>query len=359
MDIFEIALNFDLKGDIKEIIENSNGLINKTYIVITTNNKYIIQKINQNVFKNPINVMHNIKIVIDHLRKYTNDCELLKLINTKAGNYYLVNNDDVYRCYNYLNDSIFYNKPTNYKQLYEMGKAIGQFHFQLLDLDPNKLEITIPNFHDTDIRYNTLINSFLNSDSYKQQEVLDLYEFINNEINNTVNINKLVLNQTIQQKIVHNDTKLNNFVFSKSTNKAKCLIDLDTVMPGSILFDFGDALRSAGSTVNEECFKFEQIDFSIINFIYFLIGYFQIMVNHLDDLEIELLYDSIFMITIECGMRFLTDYLDDDKYFCVKMPKHNLLRAKNQLTLAKKIKNQKNLINNTIKNIKNRLKNAN
>lgn len=359
MDIFEIALNFDLEGDIKEILENSTGLINKTYIVITSNKKYIIQKINQSVFKNPLSVMYNIKVVIEHLRKYKKDCELLKLISTKAGNYYLVNNGDVYRCYNYLNDSIFYNNIKNNKQLYEMGKTIGLFHYELLDLNPNQLEITIPNFHDTDIRYDALINSYLNSDIYKQQEVFELYEFINNEIKNTININKLVLNNELKQKIVHNDTKLNNFVFSKSTNKAKCLIDLDTVMPGSILFDFGDALRSAGSSINEECFDFDQIDFSTVNFVYFVIGYFEIMENHLEEKEIELLYDSIFMITIECGMRFLTDYLDGDKYFSVKMPKHNLLRAKNQLLLAKKLKNKKNIIKKTIKNIKKRIKSVN
>lgn len=359
MDILNIALNFDLEGDIVKINENSTGLINKTYIVITTCNKYIIQKINHLVFTNPELVMKNIKIVIQHLSKHKKECEMLGLINTISGNYYLVNNGDVYRCYNYLNDSIFYNSAVNDKQLYEMGKAIGEFHQNLLDLNPNKLEVTIPNFHDTDIRYRTLIESFKNCDTFKQQEVIELYNYINHEIQETVNINELLNSHQIKTRIVHNDTKLNNLVFSKKTGKAKCLIDLDTVMPGSILFDFGDALRSAGSTVTEECREFDKIDFSLNKCLYFIIGYLEMMSNYLDEKEVELMYDSIYMITIECGMRFLTDYLDGNKYFSINYEKQNLYRAINQLMLSKKIKNQKNLIRKSINNINNRIKSLN
>ena len=259
---------------------------------------------------------------------------MLGLINTISGNYYLVNNGDVYRCYNYLNDSIFYNSAVNDKQLYEMGKAIGEFHQNLLDLNPNKLEVTIPNFHDTDIRYRTLIESFKICDTFKQQEVIELYNYINDEIQETVNINKLLNSHQIKTRIVHNDTKLNNLVFSKKTGKAKCLIDLDTVMPGSILFDFGDALRSAGSTVTEECREFDKIDFSLNKCLYFIIGYLEMMSNYLDEKEVELMYDSIYMITIECGMRFLTDYLEGDVYFRTTHAEHNIIRARNQFKLV-------------------------
>ena len=359
MDILDIALNFDLEGDIINIKENSNGLINKTYIVITTCNKYIIQKLNNVVFSKPELVMKNINIVIQHLKKHKKECEMLGLINTTNGNYFLVKNGDFYRCYNYLNDSIFYNSVKNDQQLYKMGKAIGEFHHDLLELNPNKLEVTIPNFHDTEIRYQLLINSFKNSDVFKQQETIDLYNYINQEIKETININQLLKNNQVKTRIVHNDTKLNNLVFSKSTGKAKCLIDLDTVMPGSVLFDIGDALRSAGSTVTEECIEFDKIDFSLKKCLYFIIGYLEIMSKHLDDIEVELIYDSIYMITIECGMRFLTDYLDGDKYFSIKYNKHNLFRAINQFTLSKKIKKYKNFIKNSINNINNRIKNIN
>lgn len=355
MNIMEIALNFDLNGDIIDIRENDTGLINKTYIVITTSNKYIIQKINNAVFKDPISVMKNIRTVIEHLKNQNKTCEMLNLINTKAGNYYLVNNEDVYRCYNYLNDSIFYNKVKNYKQLYEMGKTIGEFHKELIDLDPSTLCNTIPNFHDSDLRYDNLVNAFKCSTVYKQQEVFSIYDCINNEIKEVTNLNKLINENQIPIRIAHNDTKINNIVFSKSTNKGKCLIDFDTIMPGTILFDYGDALRSVGSNVSEESFDFDNIDFSINNFIYFTSGYLSSIGDKLNNNELNYLFDSIYMITFECGMRFLTDYLDGDKYFFVKFPKHNLFRAINQLTLAKKIKNKKELINKIIKEMKKRV----
>ncbi len=355
MDIYEIALNFDLDGEIIDVIENNIGLINKTYIVTTTTNKYIIQKINSSVFKQPIDVMTNIKLVIEHLKNKVNNCEMLKLISTKTGNYYLIKNEEVYRCYNYLSDSIFYDKVINTKQLYEMGKTIGLFHRQLLDFDSTKIKETIKNFHDTDSRFDNLVSAYQNSTNYKQQEVMEIYSYIIEEKKNVINLNELLKNNLIPKRVVHNDTKINNLVFSKTTNKGKCLIDLDTVMPGTILFDYGDALRSIGSNTSEECFKFEDIDFSLNNFIYFSIGYLSAIGDKLDISELEHLYDSILMITYECGMRFLTDYLDGDKYFSVKFAKHNYLRAKNQILLAKKIKNKELLINKILNALKKRV----
>ncbi len=354
MNILEIALNFDLNGEIVDIRENNTGLINKTYIVITTLSKYIIQKINNNVFKDPIAVMQNIIITIDHLRKQNKTCEMLNLNKTKTGKYYLVKNNEVYRCYNYLKDSMFYNKIKNRHQLFEMGKTIGEFHKELIDLNPFELSDTIPNFHDSDYRYKDLINSFILAPSDKQQEVISIYCYINNEIENVTNLNKLLEEKVIPIRIAHNDTKINNVVFSRSTEKGKCLIDFDTIMPGTILFDYGDALRSVGSNVSEEYFNFDDIDFSIDNFVYFTIGYLSAIGDQLQNIELKYLYDSIFMITFECGMRFLTDYLDGDKYFTIKFPKHNLYRAINQLTLAKKVKNKEEIIKKIINEIKNR-----
>ena len=352
MDIYEIALNFELDGRIINILENDVGLINKSYVIITSTNKYIIQKINKSVFNNPIAIMENIKIVTEHLQKQNESCESLKLISTKTGNYYLVNNDDYYRCYNYLKNSISYNYPHNLKHLYELGKTIARFHYNLKELKITKLKETIINFHDTKIRYNNLVTAFINSDSYRQQETIELYNFVIDNKDNINNINFLLQNGSLPKRIVHNDTKFNNLIFNRLNNKAKCLIDLDTVMPGSILFDFGDAMRSAGTSTNEEDFDFNKLDFDLDKFTYFTIGYLSNAKDLICEQEINLLYDSILMITFECGMRFLTDYLEYDKYFKINFPKHNLLRAKNQLLLSKKIIEKKEIIIKTIKLIK-------
>lgn len=356
MKIDEIVKEFNLCGDIVEIFSNEIGLINKSYIVITTEKKYIIQKINKLVFHEPDKIMNNIKVVTEHLNSLKKTCDNLKLIVTKSGKYHLVNDGEYYRCYDYINDSVTYNFPKHNKQLYELGDAIGNFHKDLLNLDVNKLHITIPNFHDTDVRFNQLVEAFINSDPYKQDESIELYKFVLDNIDQVVNINKELENSKIPWHIVHNDTKFNNLVFDKTTNKAKCLIDYDTVMPGSILFDFGDAMRSAAASVSEECFKYELIDFNLIRFVYFTIGYYYKMKDMLTEREIELLYDSMLMISFECGMRFLTDYLDNDKYFSVKFPKHNLKRSKNQFILSKKIIEKKERIKKIIKIIQKRIK---
>ena len=290
--------------------------------------------------------------MINHLNeKRQFKCENLELISTKVGNNCLENDGEFYRCYNFVNNSITYDFVENPSQIYEMGKVLGDFQTSLSDFNPKDLKITIPDFHDTKKRFEKLVETFKNADSYKQQEVSELYFYIIKNIDQysliTDNLNRGIL----PLRVVHNDTKLNNVIFDKNTKKAKCLIDLDTVMPGSLLFDFGDAVRSFVSNTCEDAKDLSNIGFDMNLFCYFVIGYAYKVRNIITDEEIALLIDSIYIITMEITIRFITDYLENNKYFMVKYDKHNLDRAKNQITLAKTIEYKKEQLRKIVKNV--------
>lgn len=351
MNILEICHEFNIFNVLK-VENNTNGLINKSYIIKTKDRDYIIQKINNSVFKDPFLLMNNIEKVINHLNeKRQFKCENLELISTKVGNNCLENDGEFYRCYNFVNNSITYDFVENPSQIYEMGKVLGDFQTSLSDFNPKDLKITIPDFHDTKKRFEKLVETFKNADSYKQQEVSELYFYIIKNIDQysliTDNLNRGIL----PLRVVHNDTKLNNVIFDKNTKKAKCLIDLDTVMPGSLLFDFGDAVRSFVSNTCEDAKDLSNIGFDMNLFCYFVIGYAYKVRNIITDEEIALLIDSIYIITMEITIRFITDYLENNKYFMVKYEKHNLDRAKNQITLAKKIEYKKEQLRKIVKNV--------
>lgn len=351
MNILEICHEFNIFNVLK-VENNTNGLINKSYIIKTKDRDYIIQKINNIVFKDPFLLMNNIEKVINHLNeKRQFKCENLELISTKVGNNCLENDGEFYRCYNFVNNSITYDFVENPSQIYEMGKVLGDFQTSLSDFNPIDLKITIPDFHDTKKRFEKLVETFKNADSYKQQEVSELYFYIIKNIDQysliTDNLNRGIL----PLRVVHNDTKLNNVIFDKNTKKAKCLIDLDTVMPGSLLFDFGDAVRSFVSNTCEDAKDLSKIGFDMNLFCYFVIGYAYKVRSIITDEEIALLIDSIYIITMEITIRFITDYLENNKYFMVKYEKHNLDRAKNQITLAKKIEYKKEQLRKIVKNV--------
>lgn len=347
--IKNIAKRFKISSDPIRIYSNDTGLINKSYIVQCEKDDYIIQKINNYVFTNPSQLMKNIILITKHLIK--NNKKTLNIIQTTENENYLCLNNEYYRCYSFIDNTISYDYSNNLKLLYEFGKKLGEFHYDLINFDENLLSETIKDFHNTPLRLQTLINSYNKSDNEKQIQVKEYYDFIlAHEIYLKKIVNGISDNQ-IPLKVAHYDTKLNNCLFNRFTNKAVCIIDLDTVMKGSRLFDIGDAIRSSCITVKEDSNEFEIVDIDISKFICFLIGYFSIMKNYLTDSEIDLLVDSCIIISFECSIRFLTDYLDGNKYFHIDYEKQNLVRSINQLTLARRLLNRKESLNKIIRNI--------
>lgn len=351
MELLNVINNFKINGEVEVTKRINDGLINNSFYVCTDKNrKYILQQINNFVFKNPKDIVKNIVVVTNHLKNKVDE-KNLELVLTKNNDYLLELNNKIYRMYDYIDNSYTLQiKDLDNQKIFEIGKIIGKFHANLYDLDIKSVKETIKNFHNTPDRIEKLFNSYnlwtLNNDDLMIKEYIG---FVKKEIDRLSIIENKIEVGSLKKHIIHNDTKLNNIMFDKKSNKAKCLIDFDTVMPGNILFDIGDALRSLGSNALEDEQKFSIIDFDDLKYYCFMIGYLSQMSDKLTEEELNLIPHSIYTITMECSIRFMTDFLDGNKYFHIDYPNHNLIRSLNQMTLAKKILTKLNSLNkNTI-----------
>lgn len=349
----KIVSKFQIEGKIKSIIGLNNGLVNKSYLVTTTSKKYLFQKINYYVFNNPVEVMENIEHVTNHLKDKNQ--RTLIIIKTKDNKTYYSKNNNYYRMYEYMDDLINVDNINN-DICTQVGKAIGNFQQLLFDFNPLLLHETISKFHCLKSRINQLIESYesLNNDNIRKKEVKELYQYIIKESKINLNIDKLVDEGIIPYRIVHNDTKLNNIMFNKE-GTAVTMIDLDTVMPGVVLYDYADAVRSSVPTNDENETNLELVRFDEYRFINLTIGYLSKMYNYLTYDEINQLVNAVGVITLECSCRFLTDYLNYDKYFKITYPKHNLDRAFNQITLYNDYKTKSHKWKMMVKKIYQRL----
>lgn len=365
----EIANNFKFKGNLINIEENNQGNINKTYILTYDHNKYLLQKINSNVFKEPYLVMKNIELVTKHIKKklkVLNDnnhktLNIIKTINNE--NMYIYTNSDgeqeYYRAFDYIEDCISYdsfNDSKNALELaYQVGKSFGNFQSLLKDFPISLLNETIKDFHNTPKRFNDLLLSIENN-------ITDRAFKYSKEI--VVLISKLKecsiimdnLGKSIPIRVTHNDTKLNNILMNKNTNEGLAIIDLDTVMPGSILFDIGDGIRSACSNALEDETDKNKIYFNLDLIKEYLRGFLEETYDFLTQDEINYMGLSIKIITYEQTIRFLTDYINGDTYFKIKYKEHNKDRFLNQYILLQDIEIKLDEINEfifkTIKELK-------
>lgn len=334
MSAFEIEFDVDPYGD---------GHINDTYMADSTP-KYILQRINTSIFKNPDQLMQNINLVTKHLRNAIiknggdPERETLNIIKTNEGKLYHQTSDgSCFRMYKFIDDTLTLNLPENPQQFEESAKAFGQFQNMLSDFDASSLYETIPDFHNTPKRTQNLINAFEKDTAKRGEEVKDIYEGYLEFANDCAVIQNCLDSGEIPYRVTHNDTKLNNVLFDKATEKCLCVIDLDTVMPGSLLCDFGDSLRFGASTAAEDEADLEKVWFSLEYFESYTKGFLSELKDTITKKEIELLPISALVLTYECGIRFLTDYLDGDTYFKIHYPDQNLVRAKNHLKLCQDI----------------------
>ena len=332
----DILMHFNI--DIKPS-SYGNGHINDTYL-IKTNPSYILQKINKNVFKDPVSVMQNIKLVTEHLRKKIIESggnperETLNLIETTDGKpYYRSESGEYYRMYIFVEGARSYEIVENPMQLYNAAKAFGNFQKMLADFPAEKLVEVIPNFHNTKVRYNDFVKSVDENKVSRAAGVQDEIDFVLNRKNDTGIIVDAIDAGKIPVRVTHNDTKLNNVLLDDKTGDGVCVIDLDTVMPGSLLYDFGDALRFGGSSGAEDEKNLSKIYFDLEKFEYFTKGFIEALPT-ITDYELELLPFSVKLMTLECGSRFLADYLNGDVYFKTHYPEHNLVRCRTQFKLV-------------------------
>lgn len=349
---YEIAKMFLLEGEIIKIEKYGNGLINKTYIIITDKEQYILQKINNYVFKDVNLLMENIYLVTKYIKKKKG--HTLELVKTKDNTLLSVFNDEYYRVYKMKKDGYSYESLEDDKLALRMGKIIGQFQQNLVDIDIDKVNKTIPFFHDIRHRYIDLIKSFRKCTiSSKRKETKGIINNILKQYSSVMYLPHLISNRKIKERICHYDTKLNNFLFSKNDD---LLIDLDTVMPGCSLYDYGDCARNILFNISEDSSNIDvKLNYSC--FVYLTCGYLSLGKNYLEIVEIENIVNSIKVITLELSIRFLTDYLNGNLYFSINYNNQNLKRSLCQYNLYLEIIKEEKQLNELVFNIYRRLTN--
>ncbi|MEG2395572.1 MAG: aminoglycoside phosphotransferase family protein [Oscillospiraceae bacterium] len=345
--------NFTLEGDYKSYEVMNNGHINSTYVLTFAcgekEHRYVLQQINTNIFKDVDSLMNNIVGVTQHLRnaiiKNGGDekRETLNFIPTKSGKYYCVDSRGAsWRLYHHVGDVYTCNQIDSEDVFYNSGKAFGSFQKSLADYPIDTLVETIPNFHNTFSRFNDLKKAIAENKAGRRDNVSAEIEFALNREADTKVLTALIDEGKLPLRVTHNDTKLNNILFDDKTNEGICIIDLDTVMPGLSLYDFGDSIRFGANTASEDEKDVSKVSLSLPLYEAYVKGYLSTAKESLTDCEIEYLPFSAKMMTYECGIRFLTDYLNGDTYFKTAYPEHNLVRCRTQLALVADIEKKMN-----------------
>lgn len=344
---------FDIHVDVQPY---GNGHINDTYLV--TPQKYILQRINTAIFKNPDELMDNISNVTSFLREKISaaggdpDRETLTVIPTKDGKrFFRMDVNNAFRLYLYVADTKTIEDSKTAEDLYEAGIGFGHFQKLLADYPVENLFETIKDFHHTPKRVEALKEAVSKDLAGRASSVRKEIAFALENASWTDAVVKGMEEGEIPVRVTHNDTKINNILFDQETGKAVCVIDLDTVMPGSMLYDFGDALRMGGSTGAEDETDLDKVWFNEAAFEAFAKGYLSEMKDSLTGREWELLPLSVKLMTYECGIRFLTDYLNGDTYFKIHREHHNLDRARNQFKLVEDIARKEGILADIVKRL--------
>ena len=341
-----IQKSFRLEGTFKSSEIINDGLINFTCVLTFTQEdgtekKYVVQKINTNVFKNVEGLMSNISGVTEFLRHKIQENggdpsrETLHFRSTENGKRYIIDEDGAaWRCYRHVGDVYTCNKIESEKTFYNAGKAFGAFQESLADYPADELFETIPNFHNTYSRFLDFKKAVEEDKVGRRASVQKEIQFVSDREQDTHVVLDLIEKGDIPIRVTHNDTKLNNILFDEATDEGICVIDLDTIMPGSALYDFGDSIRFGANTASEDEKDLSKVSLSLPLYKAYVEGYLSAAKGSLTPAEIENLPFSGKLMTFECGMRFLTDYLNGDTYFRTTYPEHNLVRCHTQFKLV-------------------------
>ena len=355
-NINSIIAEFDIGSEIISggDISFGEGHINSTYRIKIGTEKYILQRINNDIFKNVSELMQNIMLVTDHLRKKIAlrggdpTRETLRFLTTKKGVPYVKTDDGYFRLYKFIDNVDTYQLVENKEQFYSSARAFGRFQNDLSDFDAKKLFETIPDFHNTKKRFENLERAIACDKAGRKKDVLPEIEFSLARKKDAEIVINTINDGEIPLRVTHNDTKLNNVLFKKGENEALCVIDLDTVMPGSLLYDFGDSIRFGASSALEDETDLSAVYCDLELFEAYTKGFLKETKKSMTEKEAELLAFSAKLMTFECGIRFLTDYLEGDTYFKIHRPNHNLDRARNQFKLVSDMENKMPKMNDCV-----------
>ena len=338
----EIGQKFRLHGELYSYKAITMGNINSTYKVTymqedKTLKSYLFQRVNTHVFKNPVEIMENIDRVTTFIREKYPDQITLHFHHTDEGfNYFICGEDAFWRVVNYV-ESITFDNTEDLNVIEATGKAFGEFQTQLSDFDGAALYETIPDFHNTKKRLDTLFAHVYEDTCGRVDSVSVEIEYIASVRDKASELSIQFANGNIPKRVTHNDTKCNNVLFDKATKDPIVVIDLDTIMPGMSMYDFADAVRFIANTAVEDEPDVSKVFFDTGKFRAFAKGFIGATYSSLEPIEINNLVKAAFSITIELASRFLDDYITGDKYFKCIYPKHNLVRTRCQLQLARDI----------------------
>ena len=358
----KIIKQFNIPGKIINLEQKTNGIINKTYVATYENNnrkeKYLIQQINDNVFKNPYELMNNIEGVTNHIK---NKMKVLKddkhktldVIKTVDNENLLISKNEegkneYYRTYSFIDNSICFDTSEDEEIVRNAGKGFGNFQKLLDDYSMDSLAETIKDFHNTKKRFEHFESSVKDDKVGRVNLAQKEIEFIEQRKGLSSLIVDKLANGEIPLRVTHNDTKVNNVMMNNKTKDFLAVIDLDTVMPGSGLYDYGDGIRSASSNASEDETNLDKVFIKNSMFEAYTDGYLSELAPYMKEEEVKLMGKSIEILTYELAMRFLDDYLNGDTYFTCNYENHNLDRARNQMRLVEDIESKMDYINGFI-----------
>lgn len=315
------------------------GNVNQTYKVNFrledgSVKSFLVQNVNTYAFRQPIALMENVDRVTEHIRAKCPEKTSLHFHHTEDRKTYIIDGDNFWRMTNYIH-SVTYNTVPNLEVIRNAGKAFGEFQTLLSDFDIGLLHETIPGFHDTRQRYEKLMQAIAEDAVGRVKDVQPEIDFCMEVQELACRLTDLYHAGELPLRVTHNDTKINNILFNPEDNRALTVIDLDTVMPGLMGHDFGDAIRFAANFVEEDCREPEKAGVNMEVFRAFAEGFLEMTAGTMTEKEIETLAVSCFDLTAELVVRFLDDYIRGDPYFNIRYPEHNLVRTRCQMALCR------------------------
>lgn len=342
--MIEIANKFNIVGNAISAERYGCGHINDTYLVVCDSDvKYIMQRINHNVFKDVPALMENIVGVTEHIYKRLvregGDTEhALRVIPTREGKSFFNSKDGNYfRMYNFIDGAISIERRATKEEFRLAAIGFGRFQKMLDGFPANKLNETIKDFHNTRKRFENFLKAVEDDLAGRKDNCNQEIDFFIKRKGYSLRIVEAIERTIIPLRVTHNDTKLNNVLINLTEMKASTVIDLDTVMPGSIVYDFGDSIRSGANTGAEDEKDLSKVGFSLELFEAYTSGFLEEVGNRLTKSEVDSLAFGAILMTYECGMRFLTDHLNGDKYFKIHRENHNLDRCRTQIKLVEEM----------------------
>lgn len=351
-ELKRIAEKFEIEGEIESVTPHGNGHINDTYLITTRveqgkTRRYILQRMNHEVFKDPKGLMENVVGVTAFLQKKIKENggnperEALNVIPLREGGSYSEEEDGTFwRVYSFVEDADSFDVVKRPEDFYESAVAFGHFQKLLADYPAESLHETIPNFHNTIDRMRKFKEAVKADAMGRAAEVKDEIQFVMDREEECHVLCDMLASGELPLRVTHNDTKLNNIMLDKATGKGICVIDLDTVMPGSALYDYGDSIRFGANTGEEDEKDLSKISCDLELFELYTKGFIEGCGGSLTEKEIRLLPMGAKLMTLECGIRFLTDYLEGDHYFKIHRPEHNLDRCRTQFAMVRDMENK-------------------